>query len=66
MTKSQATVSDRNRTPIIQIITWIALAISVLVFLAHAGLRLYVSESLNLEILAGFLALVCISSGSDR
>jgi hypothetical protein len=58
MARNQVIVSDTNRTPIVQIITWIALATSVLAFFAHAGLRLYVSESLNLEIVAGFVALV--------
>lgn len=58
MPPNQVIVSDTNRTPIVQIITWIALATSVLAFFAHAGLKLYVSKSLSLEIAAGFLALV--------
>jgi hypothetical protein len=51
-------VSDTNRTPIVQIITWLALTTSVLAFFIHAGLKLYISDSLSLEIAAGFLALV--------
>lgn len=64
MPPNQVIVSDTNRTPIVQIITWIALTTSVCAFVAHAGLKLYISESLSLEIAAGILALV--SHKSDR
>ncbi|KAF2469197.1 uncharacterized protein BDR25DRAFT_229535 [Lindgomyces ingoldianus] len=58
MPPDQVIVSDTNRTPIVHIITWIALATSVLAFFAHAGLKLYISRSLSLEIAAGFFALI--------
>lgn len=64
MRSNQVIVSDTNLTPIVQIITWIALVTSVLAFFAHAGLKLYTSNSLSLEISAGFLALV--SSNSEK
>jgi hypothetical protein len=64
MRSNQVIVSDTNLTPIVQIITWIALVTSVLAFFTHAGLKLYISNSLSLEIAAGFFALV--SSNSKR
>jgi hypothetical protein len=62
MRSNQVIVSDTNRTPVVQIITWIALVTSVLAFFAHAGLKLYTSKSLSLEIVAGFFALVSSDS----
>jgi hypothetical protein len=58
MSPKQVVVSETNRTPIVQIITWLALVASALAFLAHASLKLYVSRSLSLEIAAGIFALV--------
>jgi hypothetical protein len=62
MRSNPVIVSDTNLTPVIQIITWMALATSVLAFSAHTGLKLYISNSLSLEITVGFFALVSGSS----
>ncbi|KAH7341189.1 hypothetical protein BKA66DRAFT_577182 [Pyrenochaeta sp. MPI-SDFR-AT-0127] len=62
MRSSPVIVSDTNLTPVVQIITWMALATSVLAFSAHAGLKLYISRLLSLEITVGFFALVfCVA-----
>lgn len=67
MRSSPVIVSDTNLTPVVQIITWMALATSVLAFSAHTGLKLYISNSLSLEITIGFFALVSSSCGNgDR
>ncbi|KAF1946276.1 hypothetical protein EJ02DRAFT_394467 [Clathrospora elynae] len=45
----QIILSDSNRTPIIQIVTWFTLVTSLLAFLTHAGIKLYVFRSLTTE-----------------
>lgn len=52
-TLDQVILSDSNRTPIVQIIVWFCLATSVLAFVLHAGIKLYVFRSLSTE--SGFL-----------
>ncbi|KAL7771118.1 hypothetical protein CFE70_001060 [Pyrenophora teres f. teres 0-1] len=45
----QVIVSDLNRTPIVQIITWFTLATSLLAFFTHAAIKFYVFRSLTTE-----------------
>ena len=45
----QVIVSDLNRTPIVQIITWFTLTASLLAFLTHAAIKFYVFRSLTTE-----------------
>lgn len=54
----QTVVTDTNLTPIVQIITWLTLTASVAIFLAHAGIYLYITRALSLEICAVFTAVV--------
>lgn len=46
---NQVIVSDTNRTPIIQILTWLCLVTSLLAFVTHAGIKIYVFRSLKVE-----------------
>ncbi|KAA8616874.1 hypothetical protein A1F94_007522 [Pyrenophora tritici-repentis] len=46
---NQVIVSDLNRTPIVQIITWFTLATSLLAFFTHAAIKFYVFRSLTTE-----------------
>jgi hypothetical protein len=55
---NQVTVSDTNLTPIIQIVTWFCLATSLLAFLTHVGIRLYLFRALKIESWLVLLALV--------
>ena len=48
-TMYQVIVSDLNRTPIVQIITWFTLTTSLLAFLTHAAIKFYVFRSLTTE-----------------
>jgi hypothetical protein len=45
----QVVISDWNRTPVVQILTWFTLITSVLAFCAHAGIKFYVYRALTLE-----------------
>lgn len=45
----QVVLSDSNRTPIVQILTWLTLVISVLAFLTHASIKLYIFRRLKKE-----------------
>ncbi|KAF2278076.1 uncharacterized protein EI97DRAFT_373989 [Westerdykella ornata] len=49
MKLDQVIVSDTNRTPIVQIITWLCLVTSLLAFLTHAGIKFYVFRALKIE-----------------
>jgi len=55
----QVIVSDLNRTPIVQIVTWLCLVTSLLAFLAHAGIKFYVFRSLRAE--SGFVLASLVS-----
>ncbi|RMZ66778.1 amino acid polyamine transporter I [Pyrenophora seminiperda CCB06] len=46
---NQVIVSDRNRTPIVEIVTWFTLATSLLAFFTHAAIKFYVFRSLTTE-----------------
>lgn len=46
---SQVMLSDVNRTPIVQIITWFTLITSLLAFCTHAGIKFYVFRTLTIE-----------------
>jgi hypothetical protein len=59
----QIVVSDSNRTPVVQIVTWLCLVVSILAFFTHAGIKLYASRSLGVETILVFLSLVWRSSG---
>jgi hypothetical protein len=48
-TMNQVILSDLNRTPIVQIITWFTLVTSLLAFLTHAGIKFYVFRALTIE-----------------
>lgn len=54
----QVIVSDLNRTPLVQIITWLCLVTSVLAFFIHAGIKIYTSRALSLETVLVFFSLV--------
>lgn len=45
----QVVLSDSNRTPVVQILTWLSLVISVLAFLTHASIKLYIFRRLKIE-----------------
>ncbi|KAH9871025.1 hypothetical protein J1614_006599 [Plenodomus biglobosus] len=45
----QVVLSDSNRTPVVQILTWLTLVISVLAFLTHASIKLYIFRRLKKE-----------------
>jgi hypothetical protein len=45
----QVIVTDTNRTPIVQIITWFTLVTSLLAFFTHAGIKFYVFRALTIE-----------------
>ncbi|KAL5410030.1 hypothetical protein PMIN04_010799 [Paraphaeosphaeria minitans] len=53
----QVVVSASNRTPVVQIVTWFCLVVSVLAFFSHAGVKIYISRSLTVETGFVFLAL---------
>ncbi|KAL5381018.1 hypothetical protein PMIN06_009844 [Paraphaeosphaeria minitans] len=53
----QVVVSASNRTPVVQIVTWFCLVVSVLAFVSHAGVKIYISRSLTVETGFVFLAL---------
>ncbi|KAF1835438.1 hypothetical protein BDW02DRAFT_288673 [Decorospora gaudefroyi] len=46
---NQVILSDSNRTPIVQIVTWFTLVTSLLAFCTHAGIKYYVFRSLTTE-----------------
>lgn len=48
-TMNRVVLSDTNRTPIVQIITYFTLITSVLAFVLHAGIKLYVFRALRIE-----------------
>lgn len=48
-TMNQVIISDLNRTPIVQILTWFTLVTSLLAFFTHAGIKFYVFRSLTIE-----------------
>ena len=54
----QVLVSASNRTPVVQIVTWFCLAVSVLAFFSHAGIKIYLVRSITIETGFAFLALV--------
>lgn len=56
---NQVILSDQNRTPIIQIVTWFCLATSALAFLTHASIKLYIFRSLRIE--SGFVLASLVS-----
>lgn len=45
----QVIVSEWNRTPIVQIVTWFTLITSLLAFFFHAGIKFYVFRTLTIE-----------------
>lgn len=45
----QVILSDTNRTPIVQIITWLALVSATLAFLTHVAIKVYICRALRLE-----------------
>lgn len=55
----QVIITDTNRTPIVQIITWLCLVTSLLAFLTHAGIKLYVFRALKIESWCVLVSLVC-------
>jgi hypothetical protein len=65
MSDSQTIVSDTNRTPVVQIITWMALVISALAVITHAGITYYTSRAVKLDTYLVVLSLVCfvVSAG---
>jgi hypothetical protein len=58
MSDSQTIVSDTNRTPVVQIITWMALVISALAVTTHAGITYYTSRAVKLDTYLVVLSLV--------
>lgn len=59
---NQVILSDTNRLPIVQIITYFTLVTSLLAFLTHAGIKLYVFRSLRIEswfVLAALVSSIC-------
>ncbi|KAF2646837.1 hypothetical protein P280DRAFT_545119 [Massarina eburnea CBS 473.64] len=60
----QQIVSDFNRTPVVQIVTWLCLVLSILAFFTHTGIKLYASNSLSVETILVFLSLVFGSAQS--
>ena len=62
-TMNQVIISDLNRTPIVQIITWFTLVTSLLAFFTHAGIKFYVFRSLTIE---SWLVLVALVNSSSR
>lgn len=54
----QVVVSASNRTPVVQIITWLCLVVSILAFFTHASIKIYTSRSLSAETILVFLSLV--------
>lgn len=46
---NRVVLSDTNRTPIVQIITYFTLVTSLLAFVTHAGIKLYVFRALRIE-----------------
>lgn len=62
--QDQVIVSAFNRTPIVQIVTWFCLVVSVLAFLSHAGVKVYISRSLTVETGFVFFALLFGSAQS--
>ncbi|KAF2819496.1 hypothetical protein CC86DRAFT_471952 [Ophiobolus disseminans] len=58
----QVILSDSNRTPIVQILTWFTLVTSILAFVTHAGIKFYVFRTLTIESWLVLLSLVfCIA-----
>jgi hypothetical protein len=47
--QEQVILSDTNRTPIVQIVTWFTLVTSLLAFFTHAGIKFYVFRALTIE-----------------
>jgi hypothetical protein len=62
-TMNQVILSDLNRTPIVQIITWFTLITSLLAFLTHAGIKFYVFRALTIE---SWLVLAALVSSTSR
>ncbi|RYN28882.1 hypothetical protein AA0115_g5560 [Alternaria tenuissima] len=59
---NQVIISDLNRTPIVQILTWFTLVTSLLAFFTHAGIKFYVFRSLTIESWLVLAALVfCVA-----
>jgi hypothetical protein len=54
----QIIASDTNRTPVVQIVTWLCVATSVLAFFTNVGIKIYTSRSLSSESGLLFLSLV--------
>ena len=54
----QVHVSGYNRTPVVQIVTWFCLAVSILAFFSHAGIKIYLCRSITIETGFAFTALV--------
>jgi len=54
----QVILSDWNRTPVVQILTWFTLITSTLAFLFHAGIKFYVFRTLTIETWFVLLSLV--------
>ncbi|KAL6704917.1 hypothetical protein ACN47E_007462 [Coniothyrium glycines] len=46
---NQVILSDTNRTPIVQIITYFTFVTSLLAFVTHAGIKLYIFRTLRIE-----------------
>jgi hypothetical protein len=61
----QIHVSEDNRTPVVQIVTWFCLAVSVLAFFSHAGIKIYLCRSITIETGFAFTALVRRTSPLD-
>ncbi|KAF1949615.1 hypothetical protein CC80DRAFT_256910 [Byssothecium circinans] len=54
----QEIVSDVNRTPVVQIVTWLCLAVSILAFFTHAGIKFHATRAMGAETILVFLSLV--------
>ena len=54
----QILVSDSNRTPLVQIVTWLCVVTSVLAFFTNVGIKIYISRSLSAESGLVFTSLV--------
>ncbi|KAF1976793.1 hypothetical protein BU23DRAFT_587812 [Bimuria novae-zelandiae CBS 107.79] len=60
----QVVVIEFNRTPIVQIVTWICLVISILAFFSHASMKFYLTRSFTVETGLLFMGLLFGSAQS--
>ncbi len=56
--RHQTVITDTNLTPVVQIVTWVTLTASVITFVAHAGINIYITRALSLEIGVVFTSVV--------